>query len=262
MSLYGRVVAALVLLAVVVAVSVWVFWFRPEAAEVVSLEEAVEDVASSVAGEPLTAAGDAEDELRPQEAASPANELAGTWRVEAAAPGDPQKGEGTFAGYRIEEELANVGANTATGRTDAVDGEVEIVDGRVAAAAVRVDLTGLTSDQDLRDRALATRGLEYERYPAATFELTSPAPVDLDRLAGGEAVPVEVTGALTLHGRTNVEVFPLEAQLVGDRLVVVGSTRIRLEDYAIERPTGFRVLDIAETGVVELQLILRHDAAS
>lgn len=259
MRTIGWAVAGMVLLAVLVAVVAWVFWLRPDAAEEVSLEDAVEDVASAAASASPPGATTSASETSAAPAADGAElELAGTWRVQAAAPGDPQEGEGTFAGYRIDEELAGVGANTVTGRTDAVDGVVEIEDGRVVRAEVSVDVTSLRSDQDLRDRALATRGLEYEQFPSASFELTSPVRLDPDLLASGESTPAEAVGALTLHGRTNVVTIPLEAQLVGERLVVVGSTRVRLEDYGIEAPTGFRVLDIAETGVVELQLILRR----
>ena len=46
----------------------------------------------------------------------------------------------------------------------------------------------------------------------------------------------------------------LEGSLVAGTMVVVGSADVTLTDYAIEAPTGFSVLSIAEVGTFELQL--------
>jgi hypothetical protein len=46
--------------------------------------------------------------------------FAGTWTSETTS-GSIEDGSATFAGYRIEEELGGVGANTAVGRTRGVD---------------------------------------------------------------------------------------------------------------------------------------------
>jgi hypothetical protein len=48
---------------------------------------------------------------------------------------------------------------------------------------------------------------------------------------------------------------PLEAQLVDETtILVVDSVEIALADYAIEPPTGFSVLSVADVGLFEFQL--------
>ena len=80
----------------------------------------------------------------------------------------------TLAGYRFDEELVSIGANTAVGRTPDVTGTMTVAGGAVTAVDVEVDLTTLDSDSDRRDGALRTRGLESDRFPTATFRLTEP----------------------------------------------------------------------------------------
>ena len=65
----------------------------------------------------------------------------------------------------------------------------------------------------------------------------------------------EMRGELTLHGATRTVEIPIEGQLVDDgTIVVVGSLDITITDFDIVPPTGFSVLSIAETGIIELQL--------
>ena len=66
------------------------------------------------------------------------------------------------------------------------------------AANVSVDVTKLTSDQSRRDQRIHSQGLESDRYPTATFKLTSPialpaaaAVLQLDA-AVSEAIPQPV----------------------------------------------------------------------
>ena len=77
--------------------------------------------------------------------------------------------------------------------------------------------------------------LETDQFPTATFILTEP--VSLGAAATtGEAVSVSAVGDLTIHGVTNPVTFALEAQLVGDTIVVVGSTDIVFSDYDVQVP--------------------------
>jgi MinD superfamily P-loop ATPase len=59
---------------------------------------------------------------------------------------------------------------------------------------------------------------------------------------------------LTVHGVTNTVQIPLEAQLVNDVIVVVGSTDIVFADYDVEAPSAVIVLSVEDQGTVELQL--------
>ena len=118
----------------------------------------------------------------------------------------------------------------------------------------RVDLTALTSDDSRRDGALRRQALETNTYPTTTFTLTEPIPIDAVP-AEGVALSVTATGDLTLHGVTREVQIPMEGQLVGDRVAVVGSLEIVFADYDMDTPSAFIVLAIDDHGIMEFQLV-------
>jgi polyisoprenoid-binding protein YceI len=101
----------------------------------------------------------------------------GTWVVDATS-GSLEDGTSTFAGYRIQEELGGVGANTAVGRTRDVTGTLVIEGTSITSLSVEVDMTTLVSDEDRRDGQLRMRGLETDAFPTPTFVLTEPIAFD------------------------------------------------------------------------------------
>ncbi|MCY4620016.1 MAG: YceI family protein [Chloroflexi bacterium] len=176
-------------------------------------------------------------------------ELAGTWTL---------SGQGTsFVGYRIGEELANIGTTTAVGRTSDIEATLEFDGVMITSVTIVADLRTLTSDQSFRDGALRTRGIESDTYPFATFVLVQPIPI-ATLPAGEETLSVTVDGTLDLHGVTNPVSIDLQGQFVDSLVVVVGSTEIALADYDIEPPTGFRVLSIDDVGIMEFQIVLER----
>lgn len=66
------------------------------------------------------------------------------------------------------------------------------------------------------------------------------------------------TGTLTLHGVTEQVEVPLEAKLVGDTVVVVGSFDITFSDYGVSVPKAPIVLSVADDGTIEMQLLLKR----
>ena len=173
-------------------------------------------------------------------------ELAGEWTLS-------ERGE-SFVGYRIDEELANIGAATAVGRTGDITASLSFDGAVVTAVEIVADLRTLRSDQSFRDGALRDRGLESDTYPFATFRLTEP--IAIERLPVGEdSLAVTAAGTLELHGVTNEVAIALAGQYVDGLVVVSGSTEIVLTDYEIEAPVGFRVLSIAEAGLMEFQIV-------
>ena len=92
-----------------------------------------------------------------------------------------------------------------------------------------------------------------DQFPTATFVLTSP--IDLgDARATGATTAVTATGDLTVHGVTKSVEIPLEAQLTGDTIVVVGSLPVVFSDFGITAPTAPIVLSVDDHGTMELQL--------
>lgn len=139
------------------------------------------------------------------------------------------------------------------GRTPDVTGSIEVAGDAVTGVEVEVDLTTLQSDDGRRDRALASRGLEHERFPTATFALAEPLEL-ADGVESGERVSTTAAGALTLHGVTRDVTVDIDAQLDGERAAVVGSAPIRLADFDIDPPTGLSVLSVDDDGVFEFQI--------
>jgi polyisoprenoid-binding protein YceI len=231
----------------VAALGVWWVFLRSDAPPPVSLDEAVAGVTSTTAPPADPATSTTVDNAEPATTTITAAEtsLDGDWAIDTAT---------SFAGYRVQEELASIGTTEAVGRTSELSGGLSLSGTAITAVDVEVDMTTLQSDNSRRDGALRTRGLETGAFPTAAFTLT--APIDLGAPAAvGDTIEASATGDLTLHGVTRTVEIPIEGQLVDDRtIVVVGSIDVALADYDIEPPTGFSVLSIEDVGTIELQL--------
>ncbi|MGE0057872.1 MAG: YceI family protein [Dehalococcoidia bacterium] len=249
--LLGGALAAVA--AVAVAAGVWYFLIRSDAPEAVSLEAALE--AAQTAGTSPNATSNNSAASTPTTSGSPSSNdgtpasLAGTWNLVA--------GGTSFAGYRVQEELAGIGSTTAVGRTTAVTGSLQYDGSQVTSVEVTADMTKLASDRSMRDGQLRNQGIEYAKYPTSTFKLTSPIAIS-SVPAAGQSVKQTIKGDLTLHGVTKAITMDVEGVLKDGRLVVVGSTVIQFSDYNISKPQGASVLSIADNGTMELQLIFQH----
>jgi polyisoprenoid-binding protein YceI len=176
----------------------------------------------------------------------------GTWTVDTSI-GSFADFTSSFVGYRVQEQLATIGANIAVGRTPDVSGTLTVQGTSVTAVQISANLASLVSDDDRRDGQLRRQAIETDTYPTATFTLTTP--IDLGKTpAQGAAIHVDATGDLTLHGVTRPVTIPLDARLSGGVVEVTGSLPIVFADYGIQKPTSFIVLSVADEGTMELQL--------
>lgn len=180
--------------------------------------------------------------------------LNGTWNVDASI-GSFSDFSGSFVGYRVDEELANIGAATAVGRTPDVTGSLTLDGSTITAVEIEADLSTLQSDKSQRDGQLRRQALETSQFPTATFSLTQP--IDLGSVpAEGQLIQATATGDLTIHGVTKSVEIPIEARLSAGVVTVTGSIDVLFADYSINRPTSFAVLTIADHGTMEFQLQL------
>ena len=246
MSRRTSAIIAATVIVLAAAFGIWWVFLRSDAPPPVSLEEAVAGVTSTTAApasDPAPSTTTASDPT-PTTTTSPTG-LDGDWVIDTTA---------SFAGYRVQEELASIGTTEAVGRTSVLVGGLTIDATAIIAVDVEVDMTTLQSDNSRRDGALRTRGLETDSFPTAAFSTT--APIDLGAApAVGDTITTTATGDLTLHGVTRTVEIPIQGQLVDDdTIVVVGSLDVALADYDIEPPTGFSVLSIEDVGTIELQL--------
>jgi len=231
-------------------VAIWLVFFRDTAPEAVSLGDAVGSVTSTTQ---TTLAG---SETTPQADPPPAQDdrLDGSWTIDTTL-GDGEVDAGSFVGYRVKEELASIGAKTAVGRTTSLSGTFSFTGSALESADIVADLTRLKSDSGGRDEQMRTQSLETNTFPEAAFTLT--APVDLGATPGdGESFSTQANGELTIHGVTRPIVVPIDGQLIGETVVVVGRIEIAFADYGIDKPSSFRVLSVEDTGEMEFQLFL------
>jgi polyisoprenoid-binding protein YceI len=144
----------------------------------------------------------------------------GTWTVDPSI-GSFSDFTNSFVGYRVQEELAGIGANTAVGRTPDVSGSMTIAGTAVSAATIEADLTTLQSDDGNRDRQLGRQGIQTDQFPTASFTITEP--IELGSTGRGQEIEVTAKSQLTLHGQTRDVEVPMKARLSGDVIAVSGS---------------------------------------
>lgn len=161
----------------------------------------------------------------------------------------PLPGQGTFVGYRVNEEYLGVGVRTAVGRTSAVTGTVTVDGDRIASADISADMRRVVSDQSRRDDTLRYRGIETDRYPTSRFTLSAPVAL------AARAAPAK--GTLTLHGRrAPIDVSVGGQRVAGGRLELVGSAPIEFARFGIEPPSVAGVVSVRDHGVLEFHLVL------
>lgn len=249
----GSAVAA----AAVAAFGLWYVVLRTDAPPPVSLEqgiEALESTSGTATATPTAAtaqAGQPTVEAAAHDTPDPDQEegLDGVWFVNLSLD--------SFAGYRVKEELVGVGFNVAVGRTPTIEGTLVIEGNTIASVEIHVSLRNLKSDKRRRDETLHKNGLEINLYPTASFVLTGPIVVQ-GVPEPGDIVGQVAQGDLTIHGVTRAVELPLQAQLVDDTIVVVGSTTIFFADYEMETPTGGSVLSVEDHGILEFQVFFSH----
>ena len=244
---------ALAALAAVLVFLLWWFVLRDDAPPAVTLPAAVSSVEeeedATAAPSPSPGATASPTPTATSQPDAGATALEGVWTLS-------ERGE-SFTGYRVEEELATIGYKEAVGRTPDVEASITIAGGRLTAVTVVADLRGLRSDDSRRDGALRRQALETNDFPTTTFALDEPAAIPAG-LAAGESIAIEARGTLTLHGVERAVAVPIEAELAGDLLVVVGSAPILFADYDIAQPRSPILVSIEDNGVMEFQLVLER----
>jgi polyisoprenoid-binding protein YceI len=249
---------------VLVGAGIW--WFLGRSApEAVNVEDAASVLEGSTTSTTTATTGEtsggsapeATTTTTPTGGASLAS-LDGTWTVDTTIGEFAfEDATSSFAGFRIEEQLRGIGSTTAVGRSPEVAGTLTIDGPVITSTTMEVDLTAIVSNDSRRDDRIQD-ALETPEFPTATFTLTEP--IDLgDVPAPAETVSATARGELTVHGVTNPVEFALDARLVDDVIVVVGSTNIVFSDFGVEVPSAPIVLSASDNGVVEFQLFFRKN---
>jgi len=178
--------------------------------------------------------------------------LAGTWKIAA----------GSQAGYRVREKLAFLPAQSdAVGRTSSVTGEAKFSSSAgavtISSASFDVAVNTLKSDRSMRDEKIRSIGLESERFPTATFTLSSPVKVPSSALSG-QVAHTSVTGVFDIHGVSRKETVPLELSVSGSTVQAAGSLTFPWSEFGMTAPSVGGFVNVTEHATMEFDLRLAH----
>ena len=178
-----------------------------------------------------------------------ASELPGTWTV---APG-------SVVGYRVREQLGSLPApDDAVGRTSQVTGTVTLAAGggtiTANAANFSANVASLTSDQSRRDNFIKREGLQSSQFPTATFAEAGTITVPSGAVSGHSAT-VSVSGNLTVHGVTKLVTIPLQVQISGHELQVVGSLVFPFSEFGMTPPSIGGFVSVQSNATLEFSLL-------
>lgn len=174
-------------------------------------------------------------------------DLAGEWSV----------GEGSEAGYRVDEVLNGTDV-TVTGRTSDVTGGFTIGESGLTleAAELTVDVASIATDNSSRDAYFRDQALRASEFPEATFVLTDPVAFD-EAPAAGEVVQAQAVGDLTIAGVTQQATADVSVRSDGRVAEIAGSIPIVFADFGVEAPDlGF--VKVEPSGAVEFQLTAKR----
>jgi len=159
----------------------------------------------------------------------------------------------TTASYSMYENLVfqNKPNNDAIGSTHSVQGSFKIKTGTsplVASMNITVDLSTLQSDAQRRDDFIKQNSLRTDTYPNATFVSVSTQGLP-SSYTDGQTVHFRLTGNLTMHGKTNKEVFDVQGKVVGKTITGTATSTIYMTDFGIQ-PPNLANIAIAQNKVV------------
>ena len=219
-SIVRKVVAALIVLALLAVAGPWVYinLIKDDAPDALTLQPVV-----------TTTAGEVQQ---------PTNATDGEWAVVADS----------VVGYRVKEIL--FGQDTeGVGRTSDVTGSLVIANNEVTSAEFSVDMTTIKSDSSRRDRQVNNRILDTATFPTATFALNEPIALTPEALAGSD-LTVNTTGTLTLRGVTKDIPITLVARLVDNVIEVNGTIKIVFAEWQIPDPSISAIV-VEDRGLLE-----------
>jgi polyisoprenoid-binding protein YceI len=159
----------------------------------------------------------------------------------------------TAASYSVFENLIfqNKPNNDAIGTTHSVKGSFKIRTGAsplVTSMNITVDLSTLQSDAQRRDDYIKQNSLQTDTYPDATFVSVSSQGLP-SSYTDGQTVHFQLTGNLTMHGKTNKEVFDVQGKVVGNTVTGTATSTIFMTDFGIQ-PPNLANIAIAQNKVV------------
>ena len=103
-------------------------------------------------------------------------------------------------------------------------------------ARIVVDAASMNTGNARRDRAMREKVLETDRYPEIVFELKR-FTGDLSRVRPGQNFTAQIEGTLTIHGRTDPVLLPVDVHVLEDHAIVAGSFPLHWKKYGLADPS-------------------------
>ncbi|MBO0779323.1 MAG: YceI family protein [Ktedonobacteraceae bacterium] len=168
----------------------------------------------------------------------------------------------TTASYKVHENLIihNQPSTDAVGKTQDVSGTFSIRTNQaplVAALNVTVNLSTLKTDEAMRDRYVRNNALQTDAYPNATFVSTCTQGMPAS-YSEGQEITFKMVGNLTMHGKTNQEIFSVVGKLSGDTVTGTATTTLFMTDFGIEPPNLANVAIAEDRTQVTLEFMAKE----
>jgi polyisoprenoid-binding protein YceI len=238
---WKKIVGAVV---VVIALIVGVSWFYAKVLNKAPAKLAPDDLIAALdATVPPDSGADPAASTSSQPSSRPASDVTGLWRAVSTS----------LVRYRVNESI-NGFDTTAVGGTNQITGTITIDGNRVRGAGFTVDMTTFHSDESKRDSQFAGRVMDVQKFPTATFNITTPIlmgaiPVE------GKTLDTKATGDLTLLGTTKSVTFDVLAVRKNGKIGIMGNIPVVFADYGIPNPS-FATVSTADHGELEFIVVL------
>jgi polyisoprenoid-binding protein YceI len=113
---------------------------------------------------------------------------------------------------------------------------------------ITVDLSMLQTNEPMRDRFVRRNALETDTYPTAAFVSTCARGLPAN-YSDGRTVNFQLVGNLTLHGKTNQEVFDVQGTVAGQTVTGTATSTIYMTDFGVQPPNLVNIA-VAENKVI------------
>ncbi|MNN35393.1 hypothetical protein D3C81_1492430 [compost metagenome] len=118
-----------------------------------------------------------------------------------------------------------------------------------------IEMSALDSGEGQRDEHVKSADfLSVEEFPQSTFAVSSFSELPAE-WTEGTAVPVQMTGTLTVKGIEKEVTFDSQAVYSGGQLMLSGTTTVTFSDFGMKSPHSI-VLDTENDLEVRLELVL------
>jgi polyisoprenoid-binding protein YceI len=122
-------------------------------------------------------------------------------------------------------------------------------------AKITIPAASMRTGNRRRDRTLREKVLETARYPDIVFQLRQ-FTGDLSRFRPGATFPVQVTGDLTVHGKTALVQLPVDVAVFPNAVILTGSFPVHWKAYGLQDPSFPVLARVKEPMFVNFRLRL------